>query len=352
MERVDRTAAVGRRLAHDVTEVIAGERKRVYLRRGDTVTAEHLDTLANMGKEHLVVLAPDEALDGAADDGMHENDAAALLAAAAAGPGVESASPVEGKCDLRAACDGLFLAEVAAVDALNRSLAGQAAIITRTAGVPVRAGERLGLARIFPARVAGETPRHLAAAPSALSVHAFRPHRAGVVVTGAEVLAGRVQDGFGPLIRSKLEAYGSTVGGVRIVGDDPEAIARALREMAAAGHDLLFATGGMAVDADDVTQAAIRRAGVAVRFAGVPMQPATLLLFGTLDGVPLFGVPAGVLYDAYSALDRLLPYVLAGRLPTAEEVLGMGVGGMLGGGHRQHAQAAATDGAAARHHGG
>lgn len=334
MERVDRMAAVGRRLAHDVTEVVAGERKRVFLRRGDTVGPEHLDTLANMGKEHLMVLGPDEveALVGVGA-GVHENDAAALLAAAVAGSGVEVQGPVEGKCDVCACADGLFVADRAGIDGLNRLVAGQAAVITRPDRSPVQAGDRVALARIFPARVTGAVARQLGAAPAALSVLPFRALRAGVVVTGQEVLAGRIDDAFGPLLADKLRAYGSTVADVRVVGDDPDAIARALRELRAAGHDLLFATGGMAVDPDDVTQIAIRRAGTEVRFAGVPMQPATLLLFGTLGGVPLFGVPAGVLYDPYSALDRLLPYVLAGHLPTRDEVLEMGVGGMLAIGH-------------------
>lgn len=348
MERVDRAEAVGRRLAHDVTEVVAGERKRVFLRRGDTVRPEHLDTLASMGKEHLMVLGPDaEPLDGGGAD-VHENDAAALLAAAMAGSGVEVASPVEGKCDVRASADGLFVADRAAIDDLNRSVAGQAAMITRPDRSPVEVGERVALARIFPARVTDAVARRLGAAPPALSVLPFRALRAGVVVTGQEVLAGRVADAFGPLLADKLAAYGSTVTDVRVVGDDPDAIARALRELREAGHDLLFATGGMAVDADDVTQAAIRRAGAEVRFAGVPMQPATLLLFGTLDGVALFGVPAGVLYDPYSALDRLLPGVLAGLLPTADEVLEMGVGGMLASGHG-HGAAAGRAASPGRH---
>ena len=340
MERVDRADAVGRRLAHDVTQVVPGERKRVFLRRGDTILREHLETLADMGKEHLVVLDEGEEL-GAAQ-GVHENDAAALLAAAVAGTGLEIARPVEGKCDLLSAVDGLFLADRGVVDELNRAAVGQAAVITRPSGAPVRAGERVALARIFPARLPDAAARRLAAAPPALAVYAFRSVRAGVVVTGAEVLAGRVADAFGPLLTTKLAEYGSTVAQVRLVGDDPEAIAAALGELVGAGCELLFATGGMAVDADDVTQAAIRRAGAEVRFAGVPMQPATLLLFATLGGVPLFGVPAGVLYDPYSALDRLLPYVLAGRLPTADDVLAMGVGGMLGAGVGHGRPAAAT----------
>lgn len=328
MERVDRAAAVGRRLAHDVTEVIPGERKRVYLRRGDTVGVEHLETLANMGKEHLVVLDAGQDVDDQAE-GLHENDAAAVLAAAVAGTGVRTGAAIEGKCDLESAVDGLFWADREGVDALNRALAGQAAVITRPDRAPVRAGERLALARIFPARVAAAVAAGLGGAPPCLSVVPFRRLRAAVVVTGEEVLAGRIEDAFGPLLAAKLAPYGSSVGSVRLAGDDRRVIADTLRQLAV-DHDLLFATGGMAVDADDVTQAAIRLAGVDVRFAGVPMQPATLLLFGTLGDVPLFGVPAGVLYDRYSSLDRLLPYVLAGHLPTADEVLGMGVGGMLG----------------------
>jgi hypothetical protein len=330
METVTRVAAVGRRLAHDVTQVLPGEAKRVYLRRGDTVRPEHLDTLADMGKEHLVVL--DDGEDTAGDGRLHENDAASLLANAAAGAGAAAAQPVEGKCDVKADVDGLFLPDRAAVDETNRRLAGSAALITRAHGVPVRAGDRVAVARVFPAYLAPEAAAEAARVPACLMVRPFRRLRAGAVITGAEVAAGRVPDAFGPLLADKLSAFGSELVERRVVGDDPEAIAAALVELRQIGLDLLFATGGMAVDADDRTQAAIRAAGVEVRFAGVPMQPATLLLFGTLRGTPLFGVPAGVLYDRESALDRLLPFVLAGELPSRDQVLGMGVGGMLGGG--------------------
>lgn len=333
MERLHRTEAVGRRLAHDVTQVIAGQSKRVYLRRGDTVGPEHLETLADMGKEHLLVLS---AADGPQGQRVHENDAAAVLAHAAAGEGCDSADPVEGKCDVRARWDGLFLPDRAAIDRTNLEQAGHAALITRPEGTWVRAGERVAIARVFPAFVPGEVAQRLGQVPAALSVRPLRPLRAGVVVTGQEVAAGRVKDAFAPLLRDKLAVFGTELAEVRIVGDDRTRIAQAIRSLHAKGLDLLFATGGMAVDADDLTQAAIQEAGVEVRFAGVPMQPATLLLFGMLEGVPLFGVPAGVLYDPYSALDRLLPYVLAGVMPTAEMVLGMGVGGMLGGGGHRH----------------
>jgi len=337
MQRVTRYEAVGRRLAHDVTQVVPGMSKRVYLRRGDVVGREHLETLGDMGKEHLVVLDGDEAPSGE----VHENDAARLLAHAAAGDGTRAGDPVEGKCDVAAAVDGLFTADVARVDATNERFAGQAALITRPSGVPVRAGDRVGIARVYPAYLPGEAAERLAEVGTALQVAAFRAHRAAVVVTGAEVAAGRVTDAFGPLLGEKLAAFGSTVASVKVVADDADAIAATIRSAAQAA-DLVFVTGGMAVDADDVTQSAIRRAGVDVRFAGVPMQPATLLLFGTLGTVALFGVPAGVLYDKTSALDRLLPFVLAGHLPTAAEVLRMGVGGMLAAAGHGHAAPAGS----------
>ena len=145
--------------------------------------------------------------------------------------------------------------------------------------------------------------------------------------------AGRVREGFGPLLEKKLTVYGSRVESVRVVGDDAEAIARAIRLTAQGGAELLFVTGGMAVDPDDVTLDGILRAGTELEFFGVPMQPATLLLLGRWEGIPLFGVPAGVLFDPYTALDRLLPWVLAGVWPDRESVMRMGSHGMLAPGH-------------------
>lgn len=86
--------------------------------------------------------------------------------------------------------------------------------------------------------------------------------RAGIVVTGTEVLTGRIADKNGPWISEQLAGHGVEVAHILIVGDRPEDLEAALRFMAAEGMDLIVTSGGLGPTADDLT------AEVVARFAG------------------------------------------------------------------------------------
>ena len=77
--------------------------------------------------------------------------------------------------------------------------------------------------------------------------------RAAVLVTGTEVLTGRVPDTNGPWLAERLRELGVDIGVVVVVGDRPEDLASALRFLRA-GHDLVVTTGGLGPTADDLTQ--------------------------------------------------------------------------------------------------
>ncbi len=87
--------------------------------------------------------------------------------------------------------------------------------------------------------------------------------RAGIVVTGTEVLTGRVSDRNGPWLAEELRRLGVDVGTVIVVGDRPEDLRDALRFLA--GEDVVLTTGGLGPTADDLT------AEVVARFCGVEL---------------------------------------------------------------------------------
>jgi competence/damage-inducible protein CinA-like protein len=86
--------------------------------------------------------------------------------------------------------------------------------------------------------------------------------RAGVVVTGTEVLTGRIADRNGPWVSERLAELGVDVAHILVVGDRPDDLEAALRFMAAEGMDLIVTTGGLGPTADDLT------AEIVARFAG------------------------------------------------------------------------------------
>jgi nicotinamide-nucleotide amidase len=86
--------------------------------------------------------------------------------------------------------------------------------------------------------------------------------RAGILVTGTEVLSGYVTDRNGPWISEQLADLGVEVAEITVVGDRPEDLEGALRHMRDEGLDLILTSGGLGPTADDLT------AEVVGRFAG------------------------------------------------------------------------------------
>jgi nicotinamide-nucleotide amidase len=83
--------------------------------------------------------------------------------------------------------------------------------------------------------------------------------RAGIVVTGTEVLDGRVRDRNGPWLADRLRELGVDLGYLTIVGDRPQDMERALEFMADQGIDLVLTSGGLGPTADDLTAAVVGR---------------------------------------------------------------------------------------------
>jgi nicotinamide-nucleotide amidase len=77
--------------------------------------------------------------------------------------------------------------------------------------------------------------------------------RAGIVVTGTEVLTGRVRDRNGPWLSDRLTELGVELAHITICGDRPEDMLAQLDFMAAQGVDLIVTSGGLGPTADDLT---------------------------------------------------------------------------------------------------
>ncbi len=83
--------------------------------------------------------------------------------------------------------------------------------------------------------------------------------RAGVVVTGTEVLTGRVADRNGPWLSERLLELGVEHAHTLVVADRPQDIEGALRFLAGEGMDLIVTSGGLGPTADDLTTEVVAR---------------------------------------------------------------------------------------------
>jgi nicotinamide-nucleotide amidase len=131
--------------------------------------------------------------------------------------------------------------------------------------------------------------------------------RAGIVVTGTEVLTGRVQDRNGPWIADRLLELGVELAHITICGDRPGDIEAQLRFLAGDGVDLIVTSGGLGPTADDMTVAVV--AGFAdldlVLDAALEDRIAAILrrLMGRFEGVD---------FDTVRAANRKQAMVPAG----------------------------------------
>ena len=90
--------------------------------------------------------------------------------------------------------------------------------------------------------------------------------RAGIVVTGTEVITGRISDANGPWVSERLAELGIEVAHILIVADRPDDLEATLRFLEGEGMDLIVTSGGLGPTADDLT------AEVVGRFAGREMR--------------------------------------------------------------------------------
>lgn len=81
--------------------------------------------------------------------------------------------------------------------------------------------------------------------------------RAGIVVTGTEVLTGTITDRNGPWVSRTLLDLGVDVAHITVCGDRPDDLTAALRFLATQGVDLIVTTGGLGPTADDLTVATV-----------------------------------------------------------------------------------------------
>ena len=89
--------------------------------------------------------------------------------------------------------------------------------------------------------------------------------RAGILVTGTEVLTGIISDRNGPWLSERLREIGVDAAMIQIVGDRPSDLLETLRFMSAQGMALIVTSGGLGPTADDLT------AEIVGRFSGREM---------------------------------------------------------------------------------
>jgi molybdenum cofactor synthesis domain-containing protein len=315
--------AIGMVLCHDLTRIVPGKEKGVAFQRGHVITEEDIPEMLKIGKERIYVW-------DLAEGFVHEDDAAYRIASAVAGQGLTLANPKEGKIELSAQYDGLLKINTQALYEVN-SLS-EVMMATIHSNQRVKAGKVVAGTRIIPLVVAEEYLRNLEDICRRnfpiIEIKPFKKRlKVGIVTTGSEVYYGRIQDAFGPILRKKLEFYDADFIEQVFVSDNVDMITAAVHDMTAKGADVVMLTGGMSVDPDDVTPAAIRKTGASVVTYGVPVLPGAMFMLAFLGDVAIMGLPGCVMYHKATVFDLIFPLIQAGERPTRTDLIKYAHGG-------------------------
>ena len=323
MKLINTTEAVGHILCHDLTQIIPGVIKDAAFRKGHVVQQADIPVLLSMGKEHLYVWEM-------AEGELHEDEAAYRLLSICKNENMSFTEPKEGKIELRAECDGLFMVDVNRLLSVNRQ--NEITIATRHGNTAVKKGDKLAGMRVIPLVIDEEkikAAEKAAEGAPLLSLTPWKLHTAAIVTTGSEVAKGIIKDAFTPVVAQKLLNYGVTVIYHSIVGDDREALVAEILKAKASGADIVICTGGMSVDPDDCTPGAIKQSGANIIRYGAPVFPGAMMLLGYYDdGTPVLGLPGCVMYAKSTIFDLLLPRIIAGVPIEEEDIAKLGHGGL------------------------
>lgn len=316
--------AVGKVLAHDITEIRPGQFKGPAFKKGYIVQKKDLPHLRRLGKENLFTLniGPNE---------VHEDDAAMRLAEALAGPGVVvEGPPSEGKVSLKSEYKGLLKVKVEALTDLclipdiccasrhNNTLVERMVKVADTRAIPLIIDKKTL-----------DTAIHVASAADGIfSVKPLSQPKTGLIVTGNEVYSGLIDDKFAPIIRKKLRFFGCEIKKTLLTPDDMIEIVKSINELIRIGSELILVAGGMSVDPDDISRMAIAEAGATDVVYGTSVLPGAMFLYGRIGNIPVMGLPACVLFYRATVLDLVLPRVLAGESITRKDLASMAHGGL------------------------
>jgi molybdenum cofactor cytidylyltransferase len=267
-------------------------------------------------------------------DDVHEDEAAASLARALAGEGIEVTAPFTGRCNHFAREAGLAVIDHQRIDALNE-LDESVTVATLAPYARVEPRQMVATVKIIPyGAPRSAVTRAIEVASSAnqplVSVVSFKPMRAGLVQTRLPGTRDKVLDKAVGTTSKRLTSLGSALVGERRVAHESRAIAGALEELKGEGCDIFLIAGASAiVDRHDVVPSGIEQAGGEIAHFGMPVDPGNLLLTGTLDGKPVLGLPGCAKSPKYNGFDMVLER-LAARLPVGRaEIVRMGAGGLL-----------------------
>ena len=313
---IDLKRAAGCYLAHTL-KVDAGTFKKGHLLSDDDV-----DMLLSCGVGRVLVA---ELVQG----DVHEAEAALRIANAVRGRSVRRDEPFTGRVNLYADEDGIFVANERLVTSLNK-MHPAVTIATLPNYMPVEEGRMIATIKIIPFAAPEAAVSAAEALGAMVSIHQYQRKNVVLVASTLESLKPSTMDKTRKILSERLAKVGAELSDEIRVAHDTLSIRDGLADASQQKPDLIVLFGASAtVDNDDVGPAGLMEAGGRLHHFGMPVDPGNLLFLGELDGSPVIGAPGCARSPVENGFDWVLNRLIANVPVTRDDIMGMGVGGLL-----------------------
>jgi molybdenum cofactor cytidylyltransferase len=299
---------------------------KLTFRKGRRLSAEDATALRAAGHERIVAVRLE-----AGDVG--EDQAAAQLAEALAGPNLALGRPFTGRCNLHSQTAGLLVIDKARLDRIN--LVSEAITAATLAPFDVVAPKDLAATvKIIPFAVTRiDLERCIAIAREGgplIRVAGFRNRPVALIQTRLPGLKESVLDKTLEIMNGRLASLGAGPAVEVRCGHTVAAVAQAIADAKSSGAEMILIAGASAIaDRRDVIPAGIERAGGTIEHFGMPVDPGNLLLLGRIGAVDAMGLPGCVRSPKLNGFDWVLQRRMADLPVGRGDIMGLGAGGLL-----------------------
>jgi len=263
-----------------------------------------------------------------------ENEAADRMAELLSAPLLARSRAATGRVNLLAETAGLLVLDARRIDRIN-AVDESVTVATLPNYTPVSPKEMVATIKIIPFAVPGavlgvaEAVVRAANQPP-IAVHPFRPLKVGLVMSELPGIKESAMEGAVEATKERVEGLCGALMPVERVRHEEGPVADALGRLRRQGAQLLLVAGASAVvDRRDVGPAAIVRAGGAIDHFGMPVDPGNLICIGRVGDIPAMVLPGCARSPKLNGFDWVLQRLFAGIAVRPEDVMAMGVGGLL-----------------------
>ncbi len=295
-------------------------------KKGRVLSRFDVEILQDQSVETVVVAKLDE-------KDVDEDRAAEAIARVIAGKGVELRPAATGRCNLYAKQRGLLWLRDDRIHQIN--MVDEAfTVATLPSYSSVYVGRLLVSVKVIPFAVGRDllddciTVAKHGLPP--INVLAYQQLSIGLIQTRTEGFKSSLLEKGERMLRNRAEQFGSDIKFSDVCDHHEKQVAKLVGAYADKDLDLILLLGASAIqDRNDVIPKGIIDAGGRIEHFGIPVDPGNLLLMAKLGKTKVLGLPGCVRSPKRNGFDFVFERLAAGLEILPEDVMKMGIGGIL-----------------------